>query len=136
MKTVCKIINQIRETTSRKEKEKILKDNKDNLLLQKVLYYTYDSDMRYKINKELKQQNKYVIGNYEIIFKQLDKLSKQSGVKDNEKQYVWDLINSIEDEEIKDLFKCIIQKDLKAGISVKTINKIIGKDLVKEFNII
>ena len=135
MKTVCNIINQLRETSSRKKKEEILLMNKDNNLLRKVLFYTYDSDMRFKSIKELPQVNRYRINDYGMIFNYLDKLSKQNGVKDEEKQYIWDLIHSIEDEEIKDIFKCIIQKDLKCGISTKTINKIFGKGFVKEFNI-
>ena len=44
MKQVLKIINQLENTSSTKEKQKILADNKDNVLLKKILFYTYNEN--------------------------------------------------------------------------------------------
>ena len=44
MKQVLKIINQLENTSSTKEKQKILTDNKDNVLLKKILFYTYNEN--------------------------------------------------------------------------------------------
>lgn len=134
MKNVCKIIEKIRNTQSRKEKEQILMKNKDNELLRKVLFYAYDADMKYKIKKEMDIEGEKH-NNYDRIFEYLDYLSNQSGIDKEEKEHIWSLINGIEDEDIRKLFKCIVLKDLKMGVGIKTINKVFKKTLVKEFKI-
>ena len=52
MKEVINIINQLRNESSTNGKLKILKDNKDNELLKKVLYYTYNDNLQYGIREK------------------------------------------------------------------------------------
>ena len=52
LRTVNKIIEQLRATNSTNDKISILFANKDHILLSKVLYYTYDSRLKYGIQKK------------------------------------------------------------------------------------
>ena len=53
MEEIIKIINQLREESSTNGKLKILKDNKDNELLKKVLYYTYNPFKKYGVTEKV-----------------------------------------------------------------------------------
>ena len=52
MKQITQIIDKLRNTSSTNDKIQILKDNKDNKLLQRVLYYTYNPFMKYGITEK------------------------------------------------------------------------------------
>jgi len=138
MKRTNKIISQIRNTTSMNEKERILKANKDNELLKKVLKYTYDYRLQFNMTSdklpEIKAPSLLFPVNIDQIFNFLDKMNNKKGATDKDRFAFINMIKSL-GPEAEEIFKCIIDKDLRAGISIKTINKIFGQDFIPEFKI-
>ena len=126
LRTVNKIIEQLRTTSSTNDKISILNSNKDNEMLKKVLFYTYDSNMKYGMQK------KSISKDYELLFfddfwktpfKMFDELSK-SNINNELKNKVNNYIYEILPYDLKNLIICIILKDLKIKINSKTINKV------------
>lgn len=128
---VVEIINDLRGTTKSTEKTAILKENKDNELLQKVLFYTLDSFKKYKISEKTFETYGCLQSNYNDIFTLLDVLSANN-INDNLKNEAVGFVNSA-DEKLQDLFKCMLIKDLRIGIAEKGINKVF-KDLIPTFS--
>lgn len=128
---VVKIINDLRGTTKSTEKTAILKENKDNELLQKVLFYTLDSFKKYKISEKTFETYGCLQSSYSDIFTLLDVLSANN-INDNLKNEAVGFVNSA-DEKLQDLFKCMLIKDLRIGIAEKGINKVF-KDLIPTFS--
>lgn len=131
---VVEIINGLRGTTKNTEKTAILKENKDNELLKRVLYYTYNSYMKYGVSEKIFDNMAFVTNkqsSYTDIFELLDTLAK-SNINDKLRSDVAVFFGTIEDEEVADLCKCMLLKDLNIGCNVKTINKVF-KDLIPTF---
>lgn len=128
---VVEIINDLRGTTKSTEKTAILKENKDNELLQKVLFYTLDSFKKYKISEKTFEAYGCLQSSYNDIFTLLDVLSANN-INDNLKNEAVGFVNSA-DEKLQDLFKCMLIKDLRIGIAEKGINKVF-KDLIPTFS--
>lgn len=126
LRTVNKIIEQLRATSSTKDKISILYSNRDNEMLKKVLFYTYDSNMKYGMQK------KSISKDYELLFfddfwktpfKMFDELS-ESNINNELKNKVNNYIYEIVPCDLRNLIICIILKDLKIKINTKTINKV------------
>ena len=133
MEEIIKIINQLREESSTNGKLKILKDNKDNELLKKVLEYTYNPFKKYGMSEKSLTCKEGNI-NYEIdnIFKLLDLLSN-SNINDSLRDTTNSFLSVVK-KDIRDIYKCMLLKDLKIGLNAKSINKI-WKDLIPQFNV-
>ena len=133
MKGIIEIINQLRNENSTNGKLKILKDNKDNELLKKVLEYTYNPFKKYGVSEKSLTCKEGNI-NYEIdnIFKLLDLLSS-SNINDSLRDATNSFLSVVK-KDIRDIYKCMLLKDLKIGLNAKSINKI-WKDLIPQFNV-
>ena len=109
-----------------------MKKNKDNELFKKVLIYTYDKNLKFKVSKKsIKPRDGK--SKWNDLFEMLDELS-QSNINNDLKMNVNRFLGSIEDEEIRDLVIKILLKDLKCNISVKSINKAIN-GLIFDFQV-
>ena len=133
MEEIIKIINQLREESSTNGKLKILKNNSDNELLKKVLYYTYNPFMKYGMSEKTIKPIVNITEFPTNIFKLLDILSS-SNINDNLRNEVNMFLGNIRSVEEQDLYKCMLLKDLKIGLNAKSINKI-WKDLIPQFNV-
>ena len=138
MKEIIEIINQLRNENSTNGKLKILKDNKDNELLKKVLEYTYNPFKKYGMSdKTINRLNQLKPSKWDDVFEMLDELSK-SNINDELKLNVNLFLdkeeNSWQSDTIYDLYKCMLLKDLKIGCNSKTINKV-WKNLIPSFNV-
>ena len=134
MKNIAEIIKSLRATAKNTEKLNILNSNKSNELLKKVLYYTYNSYMKYGVSEKVFDNMAFVTNkqsSYTDIFELLDTLAK-SNINDKLRNDVAVFFGTIEDEELQDLFKCMLIKDLRIGIAEKGINKVF-KDLIPTF---
>ena len=132
MKEVINIINQLRNESSTNGKIKILKDNKDNELLKKVLEYTYNPFKKYGVTEKVLIPTNEESNNIEL-FQLLDLLSN-SNINDSLRKTVNSFLGSIQFKEERDLYVCMLLKDLKIGCNSKTINKV-WKDLIPSFNV-
>ena len=135
MREVVRIVEALRSTSSTNNKLDILKANKENTLLQRVLEYTYNPFKRYGLsekilNKAIEEVLEDEESSFVNIFDCLDKLAN-SNIND---QLRSDVARFLHNNEYKELFKCMVLKDLKIGLNVKSINKVF-KDLIPEFNV-
>ena len=134
MFTVAKIINDIKNVSSANEKLQILQQHQDNFLLKKTLEYTYNPFKKYGLSdKTLKPiENDFEFGM--SIFDLLDML-EQSNINDDLRQQANMYLGRYkEHKELFELYRGMILKDLGAGISTKTINKV-WKYLIPEFSV-
>lgn len=133
MDKVIGIINQLRNESSTNGKLQILKNNKDNKLLQHVLEYTYNPFKKYGMSeKTIKPITD--IAEFEIdIFQLLDILST-SNINDSLRTTTNTFLGYIMDISERRLYIDMLLKDLKIGLNSKSINKVF-KDLIPVFDV-
>lgn len=139
MKEVLEIINQIKATSSRNEKEAILKQHKNNQTLRKVLdaalnpYIVFgigEKKLKKFINKVSGKENKF-----NNLFEVIEYLKVHNTGTDHDVKMVAEFLNAQDDEELKEFYKEIITKTLKIGGTAKSINKAFGEKFIPEFNV-
>lgn len=122
MKKIIEIIDLIAKTSSTKQKEQILKDNADNELLQQVLEYCYNPSKIYGIAKKSLNKPTSIESPSSDIFSILNWLQTV-----NRSSEVVDKVNAFllrKEVDERELYIKIILKDLRCGISEKTILKV------------
>ncbi|MCD3319493.1 ATP-dependent DNA ligase [Clostridium botulinum D/C] len=136
MKKVYEIINQIASTSSRKEKEIILNNNKENELLSNIFKFVFNSYIVTGISNKKYNKFKSVELNNSIsnVEKMMEYLKMNNTGKDADIKNIIGFVNS-HDEELRSLLKQIATKSLKIGITAKTLNKVYGKGFIPEFNV-
>ena len=134
LRQVNHIIEQLRETNKTTDKISILSTNKDHILLSKVLYYTYDSRLKYGIQKKNLTSKTSQKGSmtFSDPFKMLDVLAESNINNDLLASVKYYLCQNVP-EDLQELIKMMILKDLKIKINATTINKI-WKGLIYEFS--
>ena len=124
---MIEILNELKNTTSTKEKFNILSKNKENESLKRILKYAYDSvSYTYGVtynhilsfeSKDFSQKN---------MFELLEMLSKRELTGHNALRECKNLINALNEID-KMIFKGIIDRDFKIGVSTKTLNIVATK---------
>lgn len=109
-------IQDMRSTNSRIEKKKIIESYKENELLKDIIKYTYNPHMKYKIRKFTGKCNAEPKPTYNNIFSILDVLAN-SNINDTLRLEVEDFLAIQSNEEIKEVYRLMILKDLKIGFS-------------------
>ena len=120
MREIIQIIKEVEKAVGN-NKIAILRHNKDNELLRKVLVYTMDKDRKYKMTKKsisLREGK----SKWDNIFDMLDELA-ESNINNDLKINVCRFLKSIEDEDERDLYTKMLLKDLKINVGVKSVNK-------------
>lgn len=131
---ILNILNQISATSSRNEKEAILKANADNDLLKECFFLAYDPFTQFYIRKIPKYTpNNYPIGeNLDWGTDQLVKMLASREVTGNAAiehlQYVLEAVSA----DNAQVIERIIAKDLKVGATGSTANKVWPK-LISEY---
>jgi DNA ligase-1 len=130
------ILGYIEDTSSRNEKEDALKSGKDNKILQELLKATYDPFTVYNIKKipQVKPEptTMPIASNYDQFLNLLHALSTRTVTGNAAIEAVADFMYYCNADEQK-WYSKVIQKDLKIGITDKTINKTM-KGLVPVFD--
>lgn len=132
MDEVVRIIEHLRSVSSTNEKLSILEKNKDNSLLKKILFYTYNPYFKYGITEQVftnYKQHPYPQKDY---FDLLDKLI-HANITDTLRSKVVRCVND-QPQPHKDIVKSVFLKDLKIKLNAKSINKV-WKNLIPEFNV-
>ena len=121
---ILEILEQLRNTSSTKEKFNILLSHKDNKDLEKVLKYTYDKvDFTYGVTPSTVldfDSNEY---SDKEMFEVLDILNRREVTGHSALALAKNFYESC-DKTIKDLFLKILDRDLKIGVNEKTLNKV------------
>lgn len=129
-------LDKIGSTTSRTEKEQLLESNKDNEFLKELLVRTYDPFVIYGIKKAPKSPpTQDVLAGYPDRYAKftdlLDDLSSRKltgGSATTATEVLFSQLSELEHT----WYTKVLQKDLKVGITDKTVNKI-WKGLVPSF---
>lgn len=161
MEEVIRIIKEL-QANSGKRLQEILEENKDNQMLKDVLYFVYNpfivtglsNKKMEKDTSNMKVRGTRPFGNFleetallsdEDFGKALftsenfditcmfDYLIDHNTGKDENIAYVQAYIKA-QPEEYREIYKQIFTKELKLGITAKTINKV-WKDFIPEFNV-
>lgn len=133
---VAKIIKQVSDTSSKKEKEDILASNVENTLLGKVLNHIFNPYVKTNIAKKklakvVKAEKEFVA--IETIYEFMDYLQQSTG-KDSQIATVQSYISS-QPEDLWWFLEAIATKDLKIGATSSTINKAYGFDFIPTFDV-
>lgn len=137
MKEYIKILDEIKETSSRIQKEKILKDNQDNEVLKNIFRFVYDPMIvtgisKRKIEKELDLSTSKK--DFDNIFQVMDFVKSNNTGTHSVLIEVQKFLSKLDEEE-QHIAKSIIIKDLPIGISRTTLNKVYGKDFIKKYSV-
>ena len=135
LREINHIIEQLRATSGTNDKISILFANKDHILLSKVLYYTYDSRLKYGIQKKNLTSKTSQKGSmmFSDPFKMLDVLAESNINNDLLASVKYYLYQNVP-EDLQELVKMIILKDLKIKINATTINKVFP-NLIYQFKL-
>jgi DNA ligase 1 len=131
------IINDIAITSSKKGKEEIIARFKNDDYLKAIFKFVYDPYIvsglaKKKIEKKVSiEPNQTFWSLYELLYYLEDNNSGSDQVIAN----VQGFINSLSLTTDKVLIKSIVTKDLKIGITHKTLNKVYGKDFIREHSV-
>lgn len=133
MDEVIKIFKELQESSGKRLQE-ILEENKGNELLKKVLWFVYNPYIvtglsSKKINKIVNKQIKYAPA--KTIEEVFEYLQEHNTGTDIDIAYVLEFIQGKPDQE---MYEQIFTKELKLGITSKTINKVFP-NLIPEFNV-
>lgn len=125
--SLVQIIQQIAATSSRKEKQAILEANSKDMFLAKFLLVTYNPRINFYM-QEIKgtlppQETSTVVFNANTIEIVLDQIAGRKFTGGAAREYVEDLYSRLSPDD-RQLFAWMINRDIKAGCSVSTFNKV------------
>lgn len=126
MKSIPTLLNNLRSTSSRLEKEAILRSEHDNALFKSVINLALNPYVQFYIRKipsyhPVTGSNKSITLAEALPF--LDLLSSRQKTGNEAVAHLQNLLSSVPSEDAE-VIECIIQKDLKCGVSDATVNKI------------
>lgn len=132
---VASVITQIKETSGKLDKERILEANKDYKLLGDVLHFIFNPYLKTNIatKKLSKQVSMDVVASITSVEDYMEYL-KQSTGKDEHIATVQNYIKS-QPEEIHWLLEAMATKTLKIGATSSTINKVYGEGFIPTFDV-
>lgn len=133
-KPVKEILDELSATNSRKEKERILQREKNNLVLKKTLYYALDPFEVFHI-KQIPEYRKYEDGGQTLnhVLDRLHVLVERRKTGKKAQDFLAANLEGLAREDAE-VLECVIKKDLRCGVQAKTVNKI-WPGLVTEFNV-
>lgn len=136
---VFDIFEQIKATSSKNEKADIIAFNQDKSLFMQVLKFVYDDFIttglsNKKINK-LVTTSLMAIYNLKTLEECMDYLKKHNTGSDTDIFAVQGYLTQLENKALQQFVKDVLTKGLKVGITAKTINKALGRQFIKEFNV-
>jgi DNA ligase-1 len=135
MKQYVQIFEEIKNSSSRKEKENLLKKYENVPGFKEILKFVYDPMIttglaKKKIEKKLNGSPTRELNN---IFEAMNYVRDNNTGKDEIICTVQHFLNKLETEEERNLAKSILIKDLPIGISKVTLNKVYGEDFIRDY---
>lgn len=126
------VIDEIAATDSRSEKEDILRRN-DSLFLRDVLSYAYDPTILFEfIPNEGDAGSGITDMDHSHFMANIDRILRAP--RGSTRRFLYDQLISAARPEAGSLINRIVRKDLRCGITDKTINKVFP-GLIPEFNV-
>lgn len=84
-----------------------------------------------KINKKVESKSSFEKTN---VLDVIDYLEEHSTGKDEDIEFIQSFLKDIDDEDVQTFMKQLFTKTYKCGITVKSVNKAFGKNIIPEFN--
>lgn len=125
------IFKALRSDNSRKGKEAILEQNRDSQILRDIFYHTYNPLICYYIKAIPTYETTSPYISLKTAISKLTKFSNRDVTGNAAIEYLRDILSHLEPQNAN-IFKCIIDRDLRCGVSESTINKI-WKNLVPSY---
>ena len=137
IESVYSIMKEISDESSKKGKESILKKHEGDMEFRKALVfllnpYIVTGISTKKINKKLNFMVRGFIPDFDKLMEYI--LEHNSG-KDGDIRIIQQFIENQATEELREFVKRFVTKDLKLGISEKTVNKVYGKETIPSFSV-
>ena len=132
MQEVLSIVNQLASTSSRNEKESILKKNQNNQLFKDILTFVYNTlevktgIKRKKLEKEVNSKPTVIMNNFYDL---RDYLSNHNTGSDEVIANIQQFLSQ-QEEDMKELYIKIILQDLRCGLKEKTVNSAFGYEFI------
>lgn len=135
---IYNIMNKLENESARTTKEKILKDNKgDKDFLEALSFllnpYIVTGISTKKMKKKIKLKEGATVQLIVTFADLIEYLKKHTSGRDKDIIAIQSYINRLEATELQEFVKKFVTKDLKLGISEKTVNKIYGADTIPTF---
>lgn len=123
--SIHSILEEIKNTSSRKDKEAILTQHLDNALLKHVINITYNPHIDFYI-KEFSKIDK--VNSFDFTLEQaidllLTEVSTRNITGNEAKELIESIWTRLNDDD-RYVFESIIKRDLRCGCSIKTFNKV------------
>ncbi|CAM0055979.1 ATP-dependent DNA ligase [Vibrio phage K406] len=126
-KTIYEILEEVANTSSKNDKEAILKQHADNEVLKEVFRLTYSPTIKYYINAKTFpkgwEHDAFMNTSWDAVFEVLEQISSRKVTGHEAIDTVMCTLNSV-DFRTADVMKRIILGDLKIGCKDATINKV------------
>ena len=129
--SILSILNQVASTASKNEKIAILTANKDNAVLKEVCRLAYDPTVNFYIRQIPDYQPSDTPYPLATMLAQLSKLSMREKTGSAAVAHLQDMLCMLDSEDAI-VLSMIIDRDLRAGFSDSTANKV-WKDLIPEY---
>lgn len=133
MSSIFDILESLKNTTSRLEKEQILADN-NSTFFKSIVKAALDPHTTYHIKKipeyTTVESDHISLGHAMDIL--LDQLSRRHITGNAARDLLADVLSNLRTDDAEVLAR-IILKDLKCGVSIATANKVFGKDFISKF---
>jgi DNA ligase-1 len=132
------IMDRIEKQSGKNAKEQILKDNINNMEFREALVFLLNPFVvtgisTKKMNKKIeKEVSLTTLADLPSLMSYLE--NNKSG-RDLDVLTIQAFIEKLETEELKTFVKKFVTKDLKLGISEKTVNKVYGKGTIPSFSV-
>ena len=130
------ICNLLQSTSSKKDKEQILKDNTNNDEFKSIMQFVFDSFIvtgisTKKLNKPISINATHKLDSISDVINYLK--SHNTGTDDDIANIQYFL--NRQDKSKHDFYKSIITKSLTLGCNAKTFNKVYGDNFIRTFNV-
>lgn len=135
MNNTIQLFAELQATSSRKEKEQIIKNNRNNIKFISTLSFLLDSFIvtgisKKKIKKEVEKNSEQIIHSFE----ELQGYLAENNTGTDEDIYQVQMYLKTLTEEQRAFVEGLITKSLRVGVTAKTLNKIIPNS-VREFSV-
>jgi DNA ligase-1 len=130
------LYNRLNGTTSRNDKEKILREYCDDAEIKAVLHFIFNPFIVTGISdKKLTKKTCETDEQSEIgLLELLDYFREHNTGRDEDVLYLKKYLNSV-NEKYRSLIKSAIKKDITVGASEITLNKVFGAGFIPSFNV-
>lgn len=134
LQQVKRIFDELGSVSGRKAKEEILEQNKNSILFREILDFVYNPYIVTGISsKKIKKDLPLLENMAQDISCVMDYIKKNNTGRDNDIAFVKTFIECMP-KELEEFLVGVFTKNLKVGITAKTINKIFG-NFIPEYQV-